>query len=127
MKHIIGFILFCGIAIVPYILQISVDKPASICYTEKVEEKQMRTYKTMVDFGDDHVTEAIINGKTVKYDAMTDGDLEAAKKFYYAFNYIGSGRVTFVNGVYQGRDNKKSHFFVRKQLKYGDVSVGVVR
>jgi len=52
----------------------------------------------------------------IEYDACAKWDdttLEDAKKSYHAFEYIGSGKRIWVNGVYQGGEDMY-WFFKRK-------------
>lgn len=54
--------------------------------------------------------ECIIDGKRFPYNACGEGDLDAIKKSYHAFYYIGSGYVIFINGV-ESISDKLTHFF----------------
>lgn len=56
--------------------------------------------------------EALINGKMEFYDACSSDSLEVAKASYHKFDYIGSGRVYFIDGV--RNEDKTLHFFRHK-------------
>ena len=60
-----------------------------------------------------NVTEALINGKRIEYDACSQSDLEVAKSIYNkGWEYIGSGNEIFVNGN-PNLSKDWYHFFVR--------------
>jgi hypothetical protein len=59
------------------------------------------------------VTEAMIAGQRVPYDACSSNTLESAKEFYgRAFEYIGSGYVLFIDGT-RNEFPELHHFFRR--------------
>lgn len=65
------------------------------------------------------VTKAIVNGKTIRYDACAeaaDTTLEAAKKAYKHFDYVGESDGIILNGWHQFK-GEKHYIFVYKECK----------
>ena len=59
-----------------------------------------------------NVTEALINGKRIEYDACSQSGLETAKTIYNkGWKYIGSGNEFFINGN-PNLSKDWYHFFV---------------
>ncbi len=62
-----------------------------------------------------NITECIIDGKIMQYDACGTGDLKKIKDYYSKhFKYIGSGKIYSVNGFKQDLNNDcEYHFFIK--------------
>jgi hypothetical protein len=58
--------------------------------------------------------ECLIDGKKIPYDfCATNMPLEYAKAFYFSCEYLGTGKVYFINGT-RNESKNLTHFFKQK-------------
>lgn len=71
------------------------------------------------NFDEDVRTQAVIDGKMVKYDACATGNLEESiHEYRNAFKYLGTANGIFINGEHK-HDGQPHHIFINlKQQHY---------
>jgi hypothetical protein len=72
----------------------------------------MYDYEDYYGFNGNNITEALIDGKVLKYDVCSSNIILHGEKYYAEYSYIGKGSIYSVGGVKQSYSDNNTHFFV---------------